>query len=115
MNRLRHLMSLCIFISLMACEQNEDWVVNEPMQSFEENPEYAPLNTIPDWVSEKVTPKEYELWRTMSSRYEINYSFLKKDISEKRKKESMVDCCFSYNCICNYNECTFCHRSAKKT
>ncbi len=36
MNRLRHLMSLCIFISLMACEQNEDWVVNEPMQSFEE-------------------------------------------------------------------------------
>ena len=82
MNRLRHLMSLCIFISLMACEQNEDWVVNEPMQSFEENPEYAPLNTIPDWVSEKVTPKEYELWRTMSSRYEINYSFLKKDISE---------------------------------
>ena len=56
----------------MACEQNEDWVVNEPMQSFEENPEYAPLNTIPDWVSEKVTPKEYELWRTMSSRYEIN-------------------------------------------
>ena len=35
MNRLRHLMSLCIFISLMACEQNEDWVVNEPMQSFE--------------------------------------------------------------------------------
>ena len=56
----------------MACEQNEDWVVNEPMQSFEENPEYAPLNTIPDWVSEKVTPKEYELWRTMSSMYEIN-------------------------------------------
>ena len=52
----------------MACEQNEDWVVNEPMQSFEENPEYAPLNTIPDWVSEKVTPKEYELWRTMSSK-----------------------------------------------
>ena len=34
MNRLRHLMSLCIFISLMACEQNEDWVVNEPMQSY---------------------------------------------------------------------------------
>ena len=74
----------------MACEQNEDWVVNEPMQSFEENPEYAPLNTIPDWVSEKVTPKEYELWRTMSSRYEINYSFLKKDISEKRKKEKTI-------------------------
>ncbi|UVP57539.1 hypothetical protein [Bacteroides thetaiotaomicron] len=97
MNRLRHLMSLCIFISLMACEQNEDWVVNEPMQSFEENPEYAPLNTIPDWVSEKVTPKEYELWRTMSSRYEINYSFLKKDISEKRKKEI-------YDCINNICE-----------
>ena len=81
----------------MACEQNEDWVVNEPMQSFEENPEYAPLNTIPDWVSEKVTPKEYELWRTMSSRYEINYSFLKKDISEKRKKEI-------YDCINNICE-----------
>ena len=97
MNRLRHLMSLCIFISLMACEQNEDWVVNEPMQSFEENPEYAPLNTIPDWVSEKVTPKEYELWRTMSSMYEINYSFLKKDISEKRKKEI-------YDCINNICE-----------
>ena len=97
MNRLRHLMSLCIFISLMACEQNEDWVVNEPMQSFEENPEYAPLNTIPDWVSEKVTPKEYELWRTMSSMVEINYSFLKKDISEKRKKEI-------YDCINNICE-----------
>lgn len=48
----------------MACEQNEDWVVNEPMQSFEENPEYAPLNTIPDWVSEKVTPKRI---RTMEN------------------------------------------------
>ena len=79
----------------MACEQNEDWVVNEPMQSFEENPEYAPLNTIPDWVSEKVTPKEYELWRTMSSRYEINYSFLKERANlnfhqKKGKKKSMI-------------------------
>lgn len=64
---------------------------------LKKNPEYAPLNTIPDWVSEKVTPKEYELWRTMSSRYEINYSFLKKDISEKRKKEI-------YDCINNICE-----------
>ena len=33
----------------------------------------------------------------MSSRYEINYSFLKKDISEKRKKEI-------YDCINNICE-----------
>ena len=65
MNRLRHLMSLCIFISLMACEQNEDWVVNEPMQSFEENPEYAPLNTIPDWVSEEYIALTKEFYQNM--------------------------------------------------
>ena len=56
------------------------------MLSFEENPEYAPLNTIPDWVSEKVTPKEYELWRTMSSRYEKLFLFKKGYFRKKEKR-----------------------------
>ena len=55
MNRLRHLMSLCIFISLMACEQNEGCKMNRcnHLKKIQD----APLNTIPDWVSEKVTLK----------------------------------------------------------
>ena len=46
--------------------------------------EYSPLNVVPEWVKEKVSPEEYELWKTLSSRYEIDYSFLKKEISPQR-------------------------------
>lgn len=36
---------------------------------------YAPVDSVPEWVKEKVTQEEYNLWKTMSSVYQIDYSF----------------------------------------
>ena len=47
----------------------------------------APLDSVPEWVKEKVTPKEYEIWKTMSSVFYIDYSILKTELSPKRKQE----------------------------
>lgn len=47
----------------------------------------APLDSVPEWVKEKVTPKEYEIWKTMSSVFYIDYSILKTELSPERKQE----------------------------
>lgn len=49
--------------------------------------EYSKLDEVPQWVKEKVNPEEYKLWEVMSSVFQIDYSFLKKDISQERRKE----------------------------
>lgn len=49
--------------------------------------EYSKLDEVPQWVKEKVNHEEYKLWEVMSSVFQIDYSFLKKDISQERKKE----------------------------
>jgi endo-alpha-1,4-polygalactosaminidase (GH114 family) len=49
--------------------------------------EYSKLDEVPQWVKEKVSHEEYKLWEVMSSVFQIDYSFLKKDISQERKKE----------------------------
>lgn len=55
-------------------------------RSVTEIPEYMPLNVIPDWVKVKVTEEEYALWKTMSSIYEIDYSFLEKGLDVKQNE-----------------------------
>lgn len=45
------------------------------------------MDEVPQWVKEKVNHEEYKLWEVMSSVFQIDYSFLKKDISQERKKE----------------------------
>lgn len=47
----------------------------------------APLDSVPEWVKERVTPKEYEIWKTMSSVFYIDYSILKTELSPERKQE----------------------------
>lgn len=85
---------LCVcFVLQTSCEQNQMEDVSEVNKTIEENfpLEYSPLNFVPDWVQTKVTPDEYELWKVLSTRYEIDYSFLRKDVSIERKNE-IYDC-----------------------
>ncbi|MDD3038314.1 hypothetical protein [Bacteroides sp.] len=46
---------------------------------------YTPLDSIPEWVKNKVTVEEYNLWKIMSSVFRIDYSFLKQDISSGKR------------------------------
>lgn len=39
----------------------------------------TPLDSVPEWVQKRVTPEEYRLWKTMSSIFKINYSFLNRN------------------------------------
>lgn len=48
-------------------------------------PLYMPLDSIPEWVKEKVSQDEYELWEIMSTKYEIDYSILKEELSTSQK------------------------------
>ena len=48
--------------------------------------EYSPVGVIPDWVEEKVSVEEFQLWKTMSSVYQVDYNFLKQEISFDKKK-----------------------------
>lgn len=45
----------------------------------------ASLNVVPEWVREKVTPEEYEMFKLISTRFRVDYSFLRENISEKRR------------------------------
>ena len=89
MNRLRHLMSLCIFISLngmrtkwrLGCKWTDAiiWRKSRVALSI-----LFLIGLVKKWHL-----KKYELWRTMSSRYEINYSFLKKGYFRKKEKRNL--------------------------
>ncbi|MDD3038313.1 hypothetical protein [Bacteroides sp.] len=88
-----------ILVALVACEQNYDFVsdsegleANEKSISelkmrsaLEAKALYMPLDTVPEWVKKKVTLEEYELWKIMSSKYEINYSVLEEELSQRQK------------------------------
>ena len=57
---------------------------------------FCPLDSIPDWVKEKTTPKEYELWKKASRYYQVDYSVLQKDLSKDQKRrlyESLEEAC----------------------
>lgn len=60
---------------------------NLPFNSYAQ--EYSKLNEVPEWVKNRVTPEEYELWKTMSEVYQIDYSFLKGHISGDRKPQML--------------------------
>lgn len=53
--------------------------------------EYSPVGVIPDWVEEKVSVEEFQLWKTMSSVYQVDYNFLKQEISFDKKKSLYED------------------------
>ena len=57
---------------------------------------FCPLDSIPDCVKEKTTPKEYELWKKASRYYQVDYSVLQKDLSKEQKRrlyESLAEAC----------------------
>lgn len=49
-------------------------------------PLFMPLNSVPEWVRQKITPREYQLWKLLSTRYEIDYSILNFDLNAQQKK-----------------------------
>lgn len=50
-----------------------------------------PLDSVPKWIKEKVTPEEYRLWKTMSHIFRINYSFLNRDLSIEKHEQLYSD------------------------
>ena len=96
-------LSFGIIILLAACQQEFDSETksietNEGSASefktrnaIEDELLYMPLDSVPEWVKEKVSNEEYELWKTMSSRYRIDYTFVKENMSNKRRKQ-VYDC-----------------------
>lgn len=48
-------------------------------------PQFMPLDSVPKWVRQKITPKEYQLWKLLSTRYEIDYSILNFDLNVQQK------------------------------
>lgn len=57
---------------------------------------FCPLDSMPDWVKEKTTQKEYELWKKASRYYQVDYSVLQKDLSKEQKRrlyESLAEAC----------------------
>lgn len=45
----------------------------------------TPLNIVPEWVKEKLTSEEYEMFKLISTRFRVDYSFLRENLSEKRR------------------------------
>lgn len=46
----------------------------------------APVDSIPDFVKEKVTPEEYEMLKTISSVYIMDYTFVDEALPEHRER-----------------------------
>lgn len=89
---------LGILVFMMSCEagfesdqfldlnQNKIQELNTRAKSSDLNRVFMPLNSIPEELKDKTSPEEYELWKMMSSRYEINYSFLDMNLREDQRE-----------------------------
>lgn len=79
-------------IMVLGCTQDEMTDLNSNQYDIwkleeEADTEFMPLNSVPEWIKDKVTKKEYEAWVRLSSRYEIDYSVLSLDLTESQKKD----------------------------
>lgn len=93
--------TLGIIMCLVACQQDLDdfgksfsLTTNEKdisgIQTRDLNKtvlQFMPLDSIPEWVRQKIAPKEYQLWKLLSTRYEIDYSILNFDLNVQQKAE----------------------------
>lgn len=61
------------------------WIILFAISANSYAQEYSKLNEVPQWVKAKVTPEEYELWKVMSTVFQVDYSFLKVNLSEGRR------------------------------
>ena len=46
---------------------------------------YSPLDSVPNWVTQKVTPKEYQLWKSLSHSFYVDHSVLHEEMSQETK------------------------------
>lgn len=93
-----------LVLCFVACQQDLDNFLENPSLKTngdaisemqigyisETEPEFMPLDSVPEWIKEKVSPEEYALWEILSTKYNIDYTFLKWNISTKAK-----DCIYS--------------------
>ena len=49
-------------------------------------PDRPPLDSVPCWVKEQVSPEEYKLWKTLSSIFRVDYSVLKSEMPSEYKQ-----------------------------
>ncbi len=81
------------FVLVLGCTQDEESALVAENTDFlnlenaSSDIEFMPLNTVPEWVKERVSGEEYEAWVRLSSRYEIDYSILTKTLTDEQKDE----------------------------
>lgn len=76
-----------VLIAIISCENTRsekdfDIPLQTKSSAILESP--APLNIIPLWVKDKVNSNVYEKLKIICTRYRVDYSFLREDISSKR-------------------------------
>lgn len=87
---------LGIFMSIVSCQQGFDSdssletnekSISELKARSRSSAKYVfmPLDSVPEWVRDKTTYEEYELWKIMSTRYQINYSFLDMNLRDDQR------------------------------
>ena len=81
------------FVLVVGCIQDEESALIAEKNDFlnlekaASAIEFMPLNTVPEWVKDRVSGKEYEAWVRLSSRYEIDYSILTQTLTDEQKNE----------------------------
>lgn len=92
------LLLLGLFTFIMSCQQgfDSDSLLEKNLEnistlktrtSSDVKQVFMPLDSIPEWVKEKTTSEEYQLWKIMSTRYEINYSFLDMPLRDDQRTD----------------------------
>lgn len=95
MRRLCFLLVLCA-CSLACSSQGLNALTNGKITSEEQSLPDSLSISIPGWVKEKTTPDEYALWKRFSQYFEVDYSILQEQLSEKQHHDlykSMRDIC----------------------
>ena len=97
-----------ILLGIIACQQGSDLDFAENLKTNEKSildlgarskseivREYMPLGMIPEWVKFRVSSEEYELWKVLSSKYEVDYSILLTELtaSQKQQVDSILISC----------------------
>lgn len=52
---------------------------------------YSPIDSVPNWVMQKVTPKEYQLWQNLSHFFYVDHSVLHEEMSQESKDKLYAD------------------------
>ena len=46
---------------------------------------FMPVDSVPEWIKDKVSAEEYQLWKTLSSKFSVDYSILEYPLTDKQK------------------------------